>query len=63
MARTKETGSGFLEEEAFELEGRQDCLNFPQLRKRITYFTGTKYTIVHPDTTPTLNPPHSLETE
>ena len=38
LTRTKETGRGFLEEEAFKLEGRQACLNSPQLRKRITYF-------------------------
>lgn len=52
MTRTKETGNGFLEEEAFELEGRKDCVDFPQPRKCIPYITGTKYTIVRPDVHP-----------
>lgn len=63
MTRTKESGSDILEEKPFELEGRQVCLNFPQLRKCITYLTGTKQAIFHPDTTPTVNSPCSLETE
>lgn len=62
MARTKETGSGFIEEEAFKLEDRTVLISHSSGNASPT-LQAQKYTIVHPDTTPTLNPPHSLETE